>query len=140
MFLIRVSAPCSPINQCQEGSDEGAYQRVESRGVRAVCNVIPIALTAGVGAPVHAQRGGRAEFVPRRGQQPALVHGAVDWCLSGRRYSGVGNGSAGGLAASGQRVGCHQELCGDHRFIFIYSFFLVKVISCSIKSSANPGY
>lgn len=87
-----------------------AYQRVESRGVRAVCNIIPIALTAGVGAAVHAQRCGGAEFVARRGQQPALVHGTVDWCLAGRRYSGVGYGSAGGLAASGQRVGCHQEL------------------------------
>lgn len=48
--------------------------------------------------------------MPRRGQQPALVHGTVDWCLPGRRYSGVGYGSAGGLTASGQRVGCHQKL------------------------------
>lgn len=72
-----------------------AYQRVESGGVRAICNVIPIALTAGVGAAVHAQRGGGAELVPRRGQQPALIHRAVDWRLSGRRYSGIGYRSAG---------------------------------------------
>lgn len=89
---------------------KGAYQRVERRGVRAVRHVIPIALAAGVGAPVHAERGGRAELVPRRGQQPALVHGAVDGCLPGRRDPGVGYGSAGGLAAGGQRVACHQKL------------------------------
>lgn len=95
-----------------------AYQRVESRGVRAVCNVIPIALTAGVRAPVHAQRGSRAEFMPRRGQQSAFVHGAVHWCLSGCCNAGVGYRSAGGLAASGQRVGCHQELDGDQRRVY----------------------
>jgi len=55
--------------------------------------------------------------MPRGGQQPALVHGAVDWCLPGRRHSGVGYGSARGLAASGQRVGCHQELGGDRESI-----------------------
>lgn len=48
--------------------------------------------------------------MPRRGQQPALVHGAVHGGLPGRRHPGLGDGSAGGLAASGQRVGCHQEL------------------------------
>lgn len=90
-----------------------AYQGVESRRVRAVCNIIPIALTAGVRASIHAQRRGRAELVSRRGQQTTLVHGTVDRCLTGSRYSGVGYGSAGGLAASGQRVGCHQELFGD---------------------------
>lgn len=105
--------PAAPLINAKRDQMKGAYQRVESRGVRAVCNVIPIALSAGVGAAVHAQRGGRAEFVPRRGQQPALVHGTVDRGLAGRRYSGVGYGSAGGLAASGQRVGCHQELGGD---------------------------
>lgn len=46
----------------------------------------------------------------RRGQQSALVHGTVDRGLAGARYSRVGYRSAGGLAASGQRVGCHQEL------------------------------
>lgn len=90
-----------------------AYQGVESRRVRPVCNIIPIALAAGVRASVHAQRGGRAEFVSRRGQQATLVHGAVDRGLAGARHPGVGYGSAGGLAASGQRVGCHQELCGE---------------------------
>lgn len=90
-----------------------AYQGVESRRVRAVCNIIPIALTAGVRASIHAQRGSRAEFVSRRGQQPALVHGTVDRGLTRPRYSGVGYGSAGGLAASGQGVGCHQELFKD---------------------------
>lgn len=49
----------------------------------------------------------------RRGQQPTLVHGTVDRRLTGPRYSGVGYGSAGGFAASGERVGCHQELFGD---------------------------
>lgn len=53
--------------------------------------------------------------MPRRCQQPTLVHGAVDWCLPGRRYAGVGDGSAGGLAASGQRIGGHQELGGGQR-------------------------
>lgn len=91
-----------------------AYQRVESRGVRAVCNIVAVALAAGVGAPVHAQRRCGAELMPGRGQQPALVHGTVDRGLSGRRHSGVGYGSAGGLAASGQRVGCHQELQVDN--------------------------
>lgn len=66
----------------------------------------------------------------RRGQQPALIHGTVDRCLSGSRYSGVGYGSAGGLAASGQRVSCHQELGGDqekiHRLFFL-SFFFFKL-------------
>lgn len=53
--------------------------------------------------------------MPRGCQQPALVHGTIDWCLSGRRYAGVGDGSAGGLAASGQRIGGHQELDGGER-------------------------
>lgn len=97
--------------------DQTAYQRVESRGVRAVRNVVPVALAAGVGAPVHAQRGGGAQLMSGCGQQPALVHGAVHWGLSGRRYSGIGYRSAGGLAASGQRVGCHQELGGDRERI-----------------------
>lgn len=95
-----------------------AYQGVESRRVRAVCNIIPIALTAGVRASVHAQRGGRAEFMSRRGQQPTFVHGTVDRCLAGPRYPGVSYGSAGGLAASGQRVGCHQELFGDRERVY----------------------
>jgi len=99
-----------------------AYQRVESRRVRAICNVIPIALTAGVRTPVHAQRGGWAEFMPRRGQQPALIYGTVDRCLSGCRNSRVGYGSARGLAASGQRVGCHEELGGNKRNSKTYRF------------------
>lgn len=96
-----------------------AYQGVESRGVRAVCDIVAVALAAGVGAPVHAQRRCGAELMPGRGQQPALVHGTVDRGLSGRRHSGVGYGSAGGLAASGQRVGCHQELQVDNRRHFL---------------------
>lgn len=102
-----------------------AYQGVESRRVRAVCNIIPIALTAGVRTSIHAQRGGRAEFMSRRGQQPALVHGTVDRCLTGPRYTGVGYGSAGGLAASGQRVGGHQELFGNRGRVSLLELVLM---------------
>lgn len=63
--------------------------------------------------------------MPCRGQQPALVHRTVDWCLPGCRYSGVGYGSAGGLAASGQRVGCHQELGTDRERISLLKKLLV---------------
>lgn len=65
---LKAQHPAAPLINAKRDQMNGAYQRVESRGVRAICNVIPIALPAGVGAPVHAQRGGRAEFVPRRGQ------------------------------------------------------------------------
>lgn len=79
--------------------------------------------------------------MPRRGQQPALVHGTVDWCLPRSRYSGVGYGSAGGLAASGQRVGCHQELGGDReridlKLLVFYSALkqnLTLILSTSIS-------
>lgn len=79
--------------------------------------------------------------MPRRGQQPALVHGTVDWCLPGRRYSGVGYGSAGGLAASGQRVGCHQEL-GTERENVSFNKLLVCFIwlGNKTKSNVNPEH
>lgn len=105
-----------------------AYQRVESRGVRAVSHVIAVALSAGVGAPVDAERGGRAELVPGRGQEPALVHRTVDRRLARRRHSGLGYGSAAGLAAGGERVACHQELGGDRGTIALFSRFFFRFI------------
>lgn len=64
--------------------------------------------------------------MPRRGQQPALIHWTVDRCLSRRRYPGVRYGSTRGLAASGKRVGCHQELRGNkkekkQKYMFVMS-------------------
>lgn len=80
----------------------GSYQGVESRRVRAIGNVVPIALSRGrVWATVNAQRGCGAQLVPCRGQQPALVHRAVHRRLTGRSYSRVRNGPASGLAARG---------------------------------------
>jgi len=95
------------------------YQRVESRGV----HVVAVALSAagGVGAPVHPESGRRAQLVSGGGQQAALVHGTVHRRLrgggggggcshAGGGGGGVRDGSAGGFAASCERVGCHQEL------------------------------
>lgn len=48
--------------------------------------------------------------MPGGGQQPALVHWAVDRRLGGGGHPGVSAASAAWLAASCQRVGCHEEL------------------------------
>lgn len=78
--------------------------------------------------------------MPRRGQQPALIHGTVDWCLPRSRYSGVGYGSAGGLAASGQRVGCHQELGGDRERMYLELLVCFILFCIETKSNVNPEH
>lgn len=90
------------------------HQRVKRRGLGAISDVISVALSAGVRVAVDA------ELVARGGQQPALVHGAVNrslgWWRRRRRWRGrcararLGHGARTRLTARRQRVGGHEEL------------------------------